>query len=624
MPRGPLTHSSTRMQQPGFVLYFIAAIVVVLCLQGIAYLLMMDATVGPMKFFGKGATPDAAMVKDVQAVLLRSESTAKLWAENPDTYYVRARHWSRMLERAGIPFKEVSDAELAVGLKGANLLVLPGAICLDTPQREAIRSFVAAGNGLVASGPLGARDAECQWVGYGFLSALTGAQGAEAITPLTTTFVSFRGDQYYSDNLPAGYLVPLPSQELTLARAGEPDAFWSDWMVRPAEGRSISNSGLALHSIRESSRARVVWFGFEELLPAERSQEQSYLNAFQVASLRWVGKQPLAALGSWPKRNRAAAVVAQNVTGDFGSAQRVAELLRQENVPGVFFVTADEAKGNPEALRLFQSAGELGSAGDTSEPLSGQPVLRQTRRLLQARQTLEGVVRGHIAGYSPPNALADPFTVQALFDSGHQYYLNEMAVSRAVPELVEFRTSPLFPLQKSEVAKFFRTAPDDLEVLANVAPGEGLAGAFLSDARRLVYVGGVYTLSFQSYLLGSAQHRDALQQVVEGLKSQPMWLTTGHDVMNWWSARHKVQVQVKKIGVQRIELSLANMGDSDLDNASLYLYLPYRPKKVEVRSSLFRLRAPEYALLDHDDILRLDFPRLAGQSNYTYLILLDE
>jgi len=134
----------------------------------------------------------------------------------------------------------------------------------------------------------------------------------------------------------------------------------------------------------------------------------------------------------------------------------------------------------------------------------------------------------------------------------------------------------------------------------------------------------VYTLSFQSYLLGSAEHRDSLRQVINGLQSQPVWLTTGRDVMNWWSARHKVQVQAKKIGVQRIELNLANMGESDLDNASLYIYLPYRPKKVEVRSSLFRLRAPEFSLLDHDDILRIDFPRLAGQSNYAYLILLDE
>jgi peptidoglycan/xylan/chitin deacetylase (PgdA/CDA1 family) len=621
---GPATRSSARTQPPGFAFYFIATIVVVLCLQGIAYLLMMDATVGPMKFFGKQEAPDAALVKDVRAVLLRSQATAKLWAENPDAYYIRAQHWSRLLKNAGIPFKEVSDAELAANLQDANLLVLPGAICLDSPQRQAIREFLAAGNGLVASGPLGARDAECQWVGFGFFSSLTGVEGAETITPLTTTYAGFRGDQFYSERVPAGYLLPLPSQELTMVRAAEPDAYWSDWMLRPSEGRTIANSGLAWHSIREPNRGRVVWFGFEEILPSERSQEQAALNAFQVAALQWASKQPLAVLGTWPKRNRAAAIVAQNVHGDYRSAQSVAELLRQEGVPGVFFVTAAEAKANREAVRLFQSAGEVGSAGDTNEPLSGQTVLRQTRRLLEARQTLEGFVHGRVAGYAPPNGLADPFTVQALYDSGHQYYLNEMAVSRAVPELVEFRTSPLFPLQKAEVGKFFRTAPDDLEILTGSPPGEGLAAAFLKDARRLAYVGGVYTLFFQSYLLGSAEHRNDLRQVIDGLRSLPIWLTTGRDVMAWWSARYKVQVQAKKIGVQRIELSLANLGEADLDNATLYLYLPYRPKKVEVRSSLFRLRPPEYHLLDHDDILRLDFPRLSGQSNYAYLILLDE
>ena len=226
------------------------------------------------------------------------------------------------------------------------------------------------------------------------------------------------------------------------------------------------------------------------------------------SAVRWVGKQPLAVLGAWPNRMQAAVVVAQNVRGDYGSARSVAELLRQESVPGVFFVSAQEAKQNQEAVQSFQTAGEVGSAGDTEEPLSGQPVLRQTRRLLEARQTIEGFVRGRIAGYAPPHGLADPSTVQALFESGHQYYLNEMAVSRAVPELVEFSTSPLFPMQKAEVAKFFRTAPDDLEVLANSGPGdEGLAAAFLNDARRLAYLGGVYTLYFQSYLLRSEERR---------------------------------------------------------------------------------------------------------------------
>jgi len=121
---GHLTRTSARTQGPGFVFYFIATIVVVLCLQGIAYLLMMDATVGPMTFFGAREAPDAALVQDVKAVLLKSRATAKLWAENPDTYYVRARHWSRMLERVGIPFKEVTDTELAESLKNANLLAV--------------------------------------------------------------------------------------------------------------------------------------------------------------------------------------------------------------------------------------------------------------------------------------------------------------------------------------------------------------------------------------------------------------------------------------------------------------------------------------------------------------------
>jgi len=252
---GRTTRTSTRTQSPGFVVYFIMTIIVVLCLQGIAYLLMMDSTVGPMKFFSKQKPPDEALIKDVKAVVLRSRATAKLWAENPEALYRRAQYWSRQLDSVGVPSREVGDDELAASLGEANLLVLPAAICLNEAQRKAIREFLAAGSNIIASGPVGVRDANCDWVGYDFLRALTGAQGADAITPLSTTYVSFRGDQFYSDRMPPGYLVPVPSQELTLARTGEPDAIWSDWMLRPAEGRSINTAGLALHVIREPGRS---------------------------------------------------------------------------------------------------------------------------------------------------------------------------------------------------------------------------------------------------------------------------------------------------------------------------------------------------------------------------------
>jgi hypothetical protein len=39
---------------------------------------------------------------------------------------------------------------------------------------------------------------------------------------------------------------------------------------------------------------------------------------------------------------------------------------------------------------------------------------------------------------------------------------------------------------------------------------------------------------------------------------------------------------------------------------------------------IFRLRAPEYEFEARDDVMRVDFPMLRAQTNYTFLIHMDE
>jgi hypothetical protein len=56
----------------------------------------------------------------------------------------------------------------------------------------------------------------------------------------------------------------------------------------------------------------------------------------------------------------------------------------------------------------------------------------------------------------------------------------------------------------------------------------------------------------------------------------------------------------------------------------VYVYLPYHPKKLQISAVVFRLRPPKFQMLDRDEILRIDFPKLSAQTNYTYLVRMDE
>lgn len=622
-----LDKSSIRSRQlPGFGFYLLVSIVLVVCLQGIIYLELVGSTIGPFWFFRKEKPPDPALVRELNVALLRSDASARMFPENPEIYYAHERHWENLLRRQGTTFRVVSDRELATSLGDAAVLVLPAATCLDEPQRKAVTDFLQAGKGVIVSGALGTRNGNCVWQGWEFLNSFTGIRNASTLTPSATIYVGFAGQLFFSERVPTGYRLEIPSQEITVATADQADAFWSDWMLRPARSDSVSDVALAVHGSHASGR--IVWYGFNEDLPVERAIDQAILDHYLSAALRWVGKQPMAVLGNWPKRNRAAVLVAQDIQQDYTDAGANASLLKQEGVPAIFLCDSSEAEKHPIELQTFRSEGEVASLGDTLEPFGGQLPLRQAERLRKAKQSLEGIAGGKVLGFAPPQGLADTATVVALHGAGYRYYLNEMSVTRAVPEIVEFTESVFFPFQKSEFVKLFRTSFSDFEVIANYGAASlspsGMAGGFLTDFHRILSLGGVYTFYFHSYLLGAPELRPVVKVVVDNFKTQPVWITTGQDLVNWWLARDRVQVQASKLGTRRIRLDVANMGQVDVRDASVYLFLPYSPKKVRVSSIVFRLQSPQSQMLDHDNILRLDFSNLSAQTNYTYLVGLDE
>jgi len=224
---------------PGYGFYLLAGTFIVVCLQVLLYLLLIGDTLGPVEFLRRQTPPDPALVRELKVALLRSEASARLFPDNPENYFLLARHWEQVLKREGMPFRVISDAQLGQGLRDANVLVLPATSCLGEPQRRVILQFLQAGNGIVASGALGARDGNCVWKGWSFLSRISGVQKFSNLTLSASAYVTFRGETFFSPGVPTDHRLEIPSQELTLGIAEEPDAFLSDWMLRPVEGHQV-------------------------------------------------------------------------------------------------------------------------------------------------------------------------------------------------------------------------------------------------------------------------------------------------------------------------------------------------------------------------------------------------
>ena len=635
-------HTSSPGTRP-FGLYLFLIVVALGALQVSMFLSMADKTVGTYPLLHWSHLSEIAPVRPARVALLRSENSARLSVENPEFFYNLARQWEITLKESGIDYRVISDRELGAGIGNwPTVLVLPTAVCLSDGEREVIRAALNAGTGIVISGAVGARNADCSWRGWSYLQELTGLESPEAIDVTGQSFGAFRGGQFFGEGVPTGYSLDIPRQELVVGRAAAPDVVWTDWRFRPQRGASVADAALAVHGVHNGGR--FVWYGFKETLPEGRKLDRGVLDQFMNANVRWSGREPLATIADWPGAKSAAVMIAEDIDSAGPSALPSAALFREAQVPATFFCRSQDAALAPGAMHDFAGAGEMAIAGD-AEPMglnpktSGENQKPQGERpagsppanprFANARLALEKLAAQPVLGFNPPQALWDAGTVAMLNDSGYSYYLDHYGAGRGVPELIETQHKKwLLPLSVHQIARIRRTAPDDFEVIADYSGptpyGADLADAFVSDFRRSMYFGMLHTLMVRNDLLAAPENLPVLKSVVEQMKQQPVWIATGTDLTRWWERRARVRVESRTVNMRRIQVSVTNRGPEAIEKVTIFVHLPYRPKQIRVIPSLLGRALPETTLLSQDAVLRLDFQRLGGQSSSALILALDE
>jgi hypothetical protein len=556
-----------------------------------------------------------------RAAILRSQAAAKLNAQ-PADYYEIARHWEDVLTHDEVETRVIGDDELAtLPHSAADVLVLPAAACLGEPQRKAILSWIGAGRGLVASGALGVRDANCAWKGWEFLESVTGLEDATSGTPEEDAYVAFRGDSFYSAGMPAGSAIDLPRQEMVWGKSSSPHGYWSDRRLRPAHPSGEMNAGSLAVDHRRGA-ARIVWFGFSEMVAGARSQSRDQLDHYQSSAVRWVGKQSLAFLGSWPGQAQAAAIVAEEIVDEAQQGEPLAKVAARLKVPITFVMSADAYRKNPAAAMRLEAAGELATSGDTAEPFAGSSLASLAGRLQRARAAWPSL------GFAPPQRSASPLAWQAAQAARFGYYLDSDAPAGSTPSIAEMPDSTWLGIRKSYIARIPNLGTDDFEVLASYRGRNPNAAAaaqgFDRDLELNLYLGGVFTANLRSDLFGRAESSEASGALLRKLKSGPLWTTTAQELANWWIRRDRVRVQSRLISERRIRLAMSNRGRDELRDASVYVQLPFRPASIRLIPVVIGKELPRAVLVPGKDQLRLDFGRLRPESSQVILIALNE
>jgi hypothetical protein len=185
------------------------------------------------------------------------------------------------------------------------------------------------------------------------------------------------------------------------------------------------------------------------------------------------------------------------------------------------------------------------------------------------------------------------------------------------------------PENPVELARISAMASSDLEIIAHYRGptpwNDDLANGFLQDFRMAEYLGGLYTLSFRSDLLGAPENLHILQSLIRRIKGDRAWIASGAGVTSWWSQRDKIRVESQMISPSRMRLSVSNRSRLPMQDATVYVYLPHRPKSVRIQPVLLNRIVPRTEVMTgNDDVLRLDFPRLNPESGYVGVIVLDE
>ena len=600
-------------RRKGLTMKLVVAVAAIVAVQAVIYYAILDRTVGSSNWLGGAAAGQAAL----RVAVLRSDAASKLNPDHPEQYFDLARQWESLLSEAHASYRVVNDKEIRRELvNSADVLVLPWVVCLDDAQRSAIQAFVESGKGLVLSGATGARAADCSWKGWDTLGKLTGLTNLSAASGAAPLVGAYSGGNFYSGSVPAGYQLPLANREVVMGGAAKADVYAADYRLRPLEPEP--GNALAVHGVR--GRGRFVWFGFPETMPMKDSSGRGILNSYLLSAVQWAGRRPVAAVANWPKAAASAVVVAPRVV-DPATAQSTIAVLRANQVRATFFLDGRTVSQSPELVRSLAGMGEVASSGDTPDSFADQAASRQTTRLTEARRRMQNDRGLDLAGFAPPDSLWDDGTVGALRDAGYAYYVDRVAATRTVPLLIAAPAVSFLPVRQVPLARIEAPFADDFEAMAE-SPSDPPADRLWKDFQIVENTGGVYTLSFRTDLLGSAENAPALAGLLRGIKQRKAWMATGSELAEWWIRRERVRTDVHQVNDHRIRLAVSNSGSRAISDTSVYVYLPSVPSRLRV-TALLGSSVPHYAV-SQDGVLRLDFPKLASRASYLCLISMDE
>ncbi len=471
------------------------------------------------------------------ARLFRSERTGALF---PDaSHYPRSvARWRNLTESLGGTVVEIGSLEELRALSPEDLLVLPEAPCLSSQELAAIRDHLEAGGSLVSNWAVGARDQECNWRGWQTVAEFTDAAEVRELAVREALFLTVPGGTPLSPGLDPGTRIEFRPAPVLAFRASGPRVYWSDWALNPAPDESGGGADVAATVTRTDSGGRTAWFGFQ-LSHAATPLDSARLDRLVQNGIRWAAAQPTVSVAPWPEGKRAALLFVEDVEAEHENAAVLADLLKDLEVPGTFYVVSQLVKEDSELARVLSSAGEVGSHSPDHKPLAGLAQEDQRARLLQGWTEVRDWTGTAPLGLRPPEEVFDLNTLGVWLEAGGSYLLATNQARTGSPEV--------YYVEGDQIVVLPRLLKDDYNVFVQdgAMKADRLTEAFLGGTEKLRSIGGLAVVATHTQILGTGRRLEAIRAVASTARSQgDWWIAEAREVAVWWGRRARVRLSL--------------------------------------------------------------------------------
>lgn len=578
-----------------FALYLPAFVVLGLALPALIFLTMMrvngwqvpSLSMQGFATFARGPT---------QVVMLYVSPTSQQYFKTIGGQYdTLLKPWRDYFNTRQIAVSELTDP-IELGRRREGVLVIPSALALSNAEREAILAFRARGGSVLATWATGSRAGNGEWAGWSFLESLGARVVGELPRDSDDRQLTLHGESPLNMHQPAGYRLWMgkTSESLLRLKGENSAARFMNWARVPDPQRQDETAIAYAEVSPQEGRSAV--FGFAETAWESRP---FFAHLLFDDVLTWLRREPVIVKSAWPSGKLAAQVIEMDTEQGFENAAAFADMLRNIDYRGTFYLLTSVAKENPELTQRLARDFDIGYHGDVHVSFKDQPETTQSQRLQTMRGELALVLgdTGKVTGFRAPTEGYDATTERLLQKMGVRHHA-------ADPSRIEGRTPAVVKMDGVAAADALivvpRTQRDDINLYWEKLDVPGTQQALINDFDLTLETGALGFLSVhsQNFAPGSTL-REAMPGFLSHVQTRRpvVWMASGSEVAQWWRERERLVISSALAG-KRLDFNLTLKGDKPLKGATLVVSLPHRNAVARVRSTKIGAVLPRALPLD--------------------------